>query len=198
MFRLASSRLTAIPRIAAVRTKTTAAAAAPRVMTASLIKSLNGHANFELQSSQFYLSLAYWFDSQNFSGFAKYYKAQSEEEKTHALKMFDYLATRGETPHLTALPAPPVKHASAAEALQAVLELEQTTTAGIHDLNSLALQEGDPATSQFMQWFIAEQVEEEDTARRFLEEVKAYDRLPGLLYHMDHFMGKKAKKVGAE
>ncbi|KAI9010258.1 ferritin-like superfamily [Hyaloraphidium curvatum] len=162
----------------------------------ALLKALNEHANKEMAASQAYLAMAYYFDDMNFEGIAAYFKAQSDEERGHATKMWDFIIKRGDKVAIESLPVPKDEWTSATEAFTSAFALEVATTASIHALFELSktADTKDPGTEAFLHFYINEQVASEDQARRDMEECRAYDKMPGLLYHLDKFLGKRAKK----
>ena len=87
-----------------------------RIPTA-LLAALNVHANRELAASAAYLSMSYWFDDLNFSGIGDYFRAQSEEERGHALKIFDFIVKRGDRAQVQAQVTPMGDWSNATEAL---------------------------------------------------------------------------------
>jgi ferritin len=100
-------------------------------------------------------------------------RAQSQEELEHALKFFDFVNERGGRVELKALDQPPVEFESPTAVMEMTLEHEQYITGRIHDLYALAVEEKDYASFSTLQWFIDEQVEEEETAGGILELLKA-------------------------
>jgi ferritin len=125
---------------------------------------INDQINAEFYSSYFYLSMSAYCESENFKGFAEWFRLQAEEEKTHGFKLFDYLQERGGRVVLKAIDAPPVEFKSVQDTFEKTLEHERKVTSLINNLNKLAVDEKDYATQAHLQWFITEQVEEEATA----------------------------------
>lgn len=135
-------------------------------------KALNEQVNAELYSAYLYLSMAAYCESQNFSGFANWMKVQAQEELFHATKMFDYIHERGGKALLTAIEGPKTNWQNITAVFEEVYAHEQKVTALIHNLVGIAREEKDYATEQFLQWYVSEQVEEEDSASTLLEEIK--------------------------
>jgi ferritin len=133
---------------------------------------MNEQIKHELQSAYLYLSAAGYFDSINFSGSAHWMRVQSREEVSHALKLFTFIHDRGGRVVLQALDQPPGDFQSPLDAFTRALQHEQQVTAQIHQLYALAVQEQDYPTQVLLQWFISEQVEEEKSASRIVEELK--------------------------
>ncbi len=143
---------------------------------------LNQQINEELYSSYLYLAMAAHFSAGGLSGFAHWMGAQSQEEHTHALKIFDYINEHGGRVMLQAIKQPKAEYDSYAEVFKDVLAHEQNVTKLINQLADLANQLNDHATQVFLQWFVTEQVEEEATATEVLQKVEMVgDNGPGLL-----------------
>jgi ferritin len=135
-------------------------------------KALNKQINVEFNAFYSYLSMAAFFESHHMSGFAGWYKVQSNEEFKHAMKLYEYIISRGEKVVLTAIEAPQTEGKSFLAVFEAAYAQELKVSALINDLVDLAKSEGDHATEIMLQWFVTEQVEEEDTANRNVERFK--------------------------
>jgi len=135
-------------------------------------KALNKQINVEFNAFYSYLSMAAYFESHHMSGFAGWYKVQSNEEFKHAMKLYEYIISRGEKVILTAIEAPQTEGKSFLSVFEAAYAQELKVSALINDLVDLAKNEGDHATEIMLQWFVTEQVEEEDTANRNVERFK--------------------------
>jgi ferritin len=138
------------------------------MLSKTIQDALNEQIKNELYSSYLYLSMAAYSESVNLPGFAHWMRAQAQEEIEHAMKMFDHVHERGGRVVLQAIPQPPVEFESPLDVFRQTLEHEQHVTALIHNLYTLALQEKDYASQMFLQWFITEQVEEEDSASQIV------------------------------
>ena len=145
----------------------------------------------EFYSSYLYLAMSAWCETQNLKGFAGWMRMQSEEEKEHAFKLFDYLVNRGGSVMLGALEAPPGDFDSVQDVFEKTLAHEKGVTASIHKLNEMAMQEKDYATTAHLQWFITEQVEEEASAEEILNQIKMVEGRPGSLFYIDRHVGKR-------
>lgn len=143
---------------------------------------INKQMNAELYSGYMYLSMAAYFESIDLSGFASWMRVQAQEELSHGMKFYDYLVTRGARVTLTEIEAPPTEWDSAVAVFEHVYEHEQMVTGLINKLVDLAISLGDHASNNFLQWYVAEQVEEEESASGVLQKVKlAGDDSSGLL-----------------
>jgi ferritin len=133
---------------------------------------LNEQIKEELASSYIYLSMAAYCESINLPGFAKWMRAQSQEELEHALKFFDYINDRGGRVVLHALEQPPIEFAGPTDVFEKTLAHEEFITGRIHELYGMATAENDYASLGILQWFVDEQVEEEQSAGEILETLK--------------------------
>jgi len=135
-------------------------------------KALNKQINVELGAFYSYLSMVAYFESHHMPGFAKWYKAQSNEEFKHAMKIYEYIVSRGGKVILTVIEAPETQWKSFLSVFESAYAQELKVSALINDLMDLAKSEHDHATEIMLQWFITEQVEEEDTANSNVERFK--------------------------
>jgi len=151
-------------------------------MDKKMVEALNSQLNAEMYSAYLYLSMGTYFEDLDLSGFANWMRVQAQEEMTHAMKIHDFIIQRGNRVTLTRIEAPPTDWESPVNAFEHVYEHEQKVTGLINQLVNLALSLGDHATNNFLQWFVAEQVEEEESSSGVLKKVKmANDSLSALL-----------------
>ncbi len=148
-------------------------------------KALNSHVNAELYSSYLYLSMESYFNSLDLKGFASWMRCQVQEELFHAMKIFGQINERGGRATLNAIDGPPVEWKSPQDAFNAILKHEQMVTGLINSLVNLALKENDHATNIFLQWFVTEQVEEEDNVNDVVRKLKLMGDAPGGLFIVD-------------
>ncbi|RMF77638.1 MAG: ferritin [Planctomycetota bacterium] len=150
---------------------------------------LNAQITLEFQASQAYLGMMCMFESMGLKVLGGKFRAQSEEERGHAMKIVDYLLEVGGDVAIGELPAPKMKYDSVADAVEAALGHEQHVTKQVHKLVDLARKENDHATFQFLQWFVEEQVEEISSMENLLQIVKmagpALLNIEAYLIHMD-------------
>jgi ferritin len=155
-------------------------------------KALNMQIAWELTASQEYLALAAQFEAMNLKGFAKYMRRQSEEEREHALRLFDHICARGGRVRLQAVPQPRIEFDSTRAIFQAAYDREQANTRSINELYQLALQENDFATQTMLRWFIEEQVEEEAWCQEALGLLERIGDDRGAMLVLDRRYGEKA------
>lgn len=154
-------------------------------------KAMNKQMNLEMYSSYIYLSMAAYFDSLNLDGFAHWMRLQAQEEMSHSMKLFDFILERDGTIDLAAVKAPPKAWKTPLAAVREALKHEKLNTTQINDLMNLAFSEKDHATRIFLQWFVAEQVEEESSASKLVEKVKLVEKDSGAMFILDQDLGKR-------
>jgi ferritin len=135
-------------------------------------KALTEQLNAEMYSSYLYLSMSSYFQSIELAGFANWMRVQAKEELMHAMKIYDYVIERGGRVLLRQIDSPPTEWDSPTAAFEHTYDHEQKVTGLINGLVDLAINEKDHATNNFLQWFVAEQVEEEASANGVLQKVK--------------------------
>ena len=154
-------------------------------------KALNGQLNAELYSAYLYLSMEAYFEAANLAGFASWMRVQTQEEQFHAIKFYDYINERGGRVSLARIEAPPSQWDSPLEVFEAVLAHEQKVTGLINDLVNLAIEQKDHAANSFLQWFVDEQVEEEDSAATIVGRLKLVKNSPEALFMMDKELAQR-------
>ena len=161
------------------------------MLSKKMEKAINQQINAELYSSYLYLSMATYFDSKGLGGFSNWMRQQAQEELFHGMKMFDFVCERGGRVVLQAIDKPPSKWSSPLDAFQNVLAHEQKVTGLINDLVNLAIDERDHATNIFLQWFVSEQVEEEDTAGNLVDKLILIGKDANGLFMLDTELGQR-------
>jgi len=155
-------------------------------------KALNEQINAELYSAYLYQSMAAYFETRSLSGFANWMDAQAQEEMMHARKFYDYVNERGGRIELEAIEKPKSDWNSCLEVFEDSLAHEEKVTALINDLVALADQENDYASHSFLQWFVDEQVEEEDSFGEIVDRLKMIGDSAQGLFMMDDKLGSRA------
>ena len=152
---------------------------------------LNIQLNAELFSSYLYLAMSAYLESQTLKGMAKWMRVQSEEEKKHSDKLYNYLIERGIKVEFSPIAAPVVDGKSALNIFEAALAHEKKITSMIYKIVELSLSEKDYATNNFIQWYVAEQVEEESSTQAIVDQLKLVGEAKGGLMVIDHHLGKR-------
>ncbi|MBN2360041.1 MAG: ferritin [Deltaproteobacteria bacterium] len=152
---------------------------------------LNQQINAEYYSSYLYLSMAAYFESLSLPGCANWMRVQAQEELMHALKFFDFVAERGGRIALTAIEAPETEWKSPLDCFQAVYKHEQHVTSLIHGLVDLARELRDHPADNLLQWFVAEQVEEEASADKVVQDLRRAGDSAQLLMMIDRELAQR-------
>ncbi|MFA6317520.1 MAG: ferritin [Elusimicrobiota bacterium] len=126
----------------------------------------------EFYSAYLYMSMSSYLEDQVLPGLAKWMRIQAQEESCHALIIFNYICEQGCKADLGAIAAPPKDFKSVADVFQRTVEHERLVTASIHAIVDLAVSTKDHATKQFLEWFVKEQVEEENSVETMLRQAK--------------------------
>ena len=162
------------------------------VISTTMQEAINQQIAHEFYSSYLYLAMSAYFETLSLPGFAHWMRQQSDEEREHAMKLYDFLHDRGGAVELKALAQPPGEFQSPLDVFQQALEHERKVTKLIHQLNELALKESDYATQAHLQWFITEQLEEENNASQVIEQLKMTGGQPAALFMLDRELGARA------
>jgi ferritin len=153
----------------------------PRI-SSTIQSALNQQINRELASAYVYLAMSSWADEQHLNGAASWLRLQWEEELMHATKLVDYIAERGGRIKLTAIEEPPDTYTDLLDVFRNVLRHEEEVTSAINDLYDLAAKEKDYATQTLLDWYVNEQVEEENAPMEIISMLElAADSPSGLL-----------------
>jgi len=146
---------------------------------------LNKQINAEFYSAYLYLSMSAYLSSKNLSGFSNWMKVQFEEEQFHAMKLYQYVLDRGGNIELNLIEKPKTEWKNIVDVFVDVLAHEEKVTSLINNLVDVAMKEKDHATVNMLQWFIAEQVEEEANASEILDQIKLIDGKGSGLFMLD-------------
>lgn len=136
------------------------------MLSKKMEKALNEQVRIEAQSSQVYLAMASWAEVQpGINNITSFFYRHSDEERQHMLKLIHFINDRGGFALVPALEQPQLNFKSIKEAFKSLLEHEEMVSQSINDLVEIALDMKDYATHNFLQWYVAEQIEEEALAR---------------------------------
>ncbi len=155
------------------------------MLSENLLNKLNDQVNFEFYSSYTYLAMAAYAESVDLSGFANFFRVQAQEELFHAMKFYDYIFQKGGVVKLEAVEGPNIEFENIIDAFQRGFEHEQLVTKRIYSLADVAFEEKEHATMSLLNWFIDEQVEEENNFSSLLKKVRRSEGNPAALYMMD-------------
>ena len=146
---------------------------------------LNKQIEAEANSSNLYLAMASWAEAQGYEGVSNFFYDQSDEERQHMIKLVKYVNERGGRAHICATTEPPKIFDCLTHVFQDFLDHEVEITRLINELVHTCLEQKDYTTQNFLQWYVAEQIEEEAVARTILDKLKLIGTDKGGLYLFD-------------
>ncbi len=161
-------------------------------MNATVLGAINEQINSEFGASYTYLAMAGFCDRQKFLGAAKWLRMQSDEERLHGLKLFDFVLARDGAVELKAIDRPNVGFESLAAVFEKALEHEQRVTTQINALYELCFTEKAFAEMTELQWFLTEQVEEEKLAREIVAKFRLVKNDPAAILDLDRELGARS------
>ena len=164
----------------------------PRVEAA-----LNAQINAEMWSAYLYLSMAAYCHNEGYTGMANWFQVQFKEEQDHAQILFNHITSRGGRVKLEPIAAVETEWASALAVFENTLQHEKKVTMLINDLYTVAVEEKDYASQSMLKWFIDEQVEEEETARDYIDALKKIGDNGYGLYMFDKELAARTYTVPA-
>ena len=146
---------------------------------------LNKQVQLEAESSQYYLAMASWAENNGYNGVATFFYRHSDEERTHMLKLVKYINERGGKAVISAMPSPGTNFKSLDTVFLNLFKHEVNVSSEINNLVEICLRDKDYTTHNFLQWYVAEQIEEEALARHMLDKLKLIGSDKGGLYLFD-------------
>ncbi|MFK8037556.1 MAG: ferritin [Crocinitomicaceae bacterium] len=155
-------------------------------------KALNQQIYKEANSSQLYLSMANWSEQNGLSGISQFLYLHADEERMHMLKLIKFMNERGSVAKIPLIEAPKDQFSSIEELFNDLLNHEIMVTQSINEIVHICIEEKDYTTHNFMQWYVAEQLEEEALARSILDKIKLIGNDKGGLYLLDRDIVKLA------
>ena len=160
-------------------------------MNARVFTAINDQINSEFKASYTYLAMAGFCERQKFMGAAQWLRMQSEEERMHAMKLFDFVLARDGAVELKTIDQPKGAWDSLPAVFEQALEHEQTVTVQINALYELCFTEKAFAEMTELQWFLTEQVEEEKVAREIVAKFRLIKNDPAAILDMDRELGAR-------
>ena len=155
------------------------------MLKASVVEKLNTQINMEFYSSNLYLQMGAWADQEGFEGAATFLRVHADEEMMHMRKLFQYVLDSDALPVLGAIDAPPTSFESLRALFQSVYAHEQEVTRSIAEIVHFTFEQKDLVTFNFLQWYVAEQHEEEKLARTIMDKFKVIGDEGRALYFVD-------------
>ena len=156
------------------------------MLSEKMQEALNRQMNAELYSAYLYLAMSAYLHWGKLSGLSHWMNVQAQEELVHAMKFYDYVNESGGRVILRRVEEPPSEWESPLAVCENVYQHEQKVTSLINDLANLAAAEKDDATRTFLEWFVDEQVEEEESADELVQNVKSAGDNRDKLTAVDH------------
>ncbi|MCE3228811.1 MAG: ferritin [Bacteroidetes bacterium] len=167
------------------------------MLSAKVSSSLNKQIELEASSSQYYLSMASWAETQGLNGVSTFLYEHADEERMHMLKLIKFVNERGGHGIVPALKQPPVTFKSVKAVFEEILKHEIKVTNEINNLVEICLKEKDYTTHNFLQWYVSEQIEEEALARQIVDKLKLIGDDKSGLYFFDRDLESLAAKTKA-
>ena len=157
----------------------------------SVLKALNEQVNAEYFSAYLYLSMSAYADRAGFKGIANWLFVQAREEMAHGTHIYRHILERGADPSFTDIETPRISLGGVKDVFDRVLSHERGVSERINKIASLARDEGDHGTYNFIMWYVNEQIEEEVNVEEIVAKVNLAGNVPGPLYHIDEELGRR-------
>jgi len=141
------------------------------MLTKSIENILNVQVEKEGYSSNLYLAMASWAETNGYKGISRWLYAQAEEERVHMLKIIAFINERAGSAIIPAFKKPPVSYNNIKDMFTEVLKHEQYISNSINEIVAKTLEEKDFTTHNWIQWFVTEQIEEESQSREILDRI---------------------------
>lgn len=161
-------------------------------------EALINQIQLEEQSSRIYMAMASWCEVNGYPGAATYLYTHSDEERDHMTKLIKYVNDKGGHAALQPLEMPDSKYENLLDVFEKILKHEEFVTESINKLFEIAFNSKDFTTSQFLQWYIEEQIEEESTFKGILDKFRLAGNQTGGLFHLDKELDTLAAAPPAE
>ena len=155
---------------------------------------LNEQINKEFYSAYLYLAMSAHFDEIGLRGFCHWTKVQAREEVDHGMIIFDYLIARNGNINLKQIEAPQADFQDTLQKKEKIYEHEKSVTSSIECVAYMSEDECDMATRNFIDWYIAEQVEEEATVFEIIKKLQMFGSDKTILYHLDKELAQREYK----
>jgi len=161
------------------------------MLSQKMQEALNDQMKWEFYSEFLYLAMAGYFKSRSLDGFANWMMIQAQEEHTHAIMFFEYVAEAGGRPDVRAFDQMENDYESVTDVFRKTVEHERLVTGRINDLMALAMEEKDYASAGFLDWFVKEQVEEVASPQKILDQLEMVQEQGQALMMMDRELAQR-------
>ncbi|MFT5701938.1 MAG: ferritin [Desulforhopalus sp.] len=168
------------------------------MIKAEMATALNNQINKEMYSAYLYMSMSAYSNKIGYKGFANWFMVQYHEEMFHAMKLYEYVQRQGEDVNLESLATPPGSFESPLDMFTQTLTHEQYITQSINDLMDLAQSLKDHATKIFLEWYVTEQVEEEENDNDIIQQLNLIGDNPHGLLMLDRDLGARLTTVATD
>ena len=162
------------------------------MLSEKMIKSLNDQINLEFYSSNIYLQMSSWCESKGLDGSARFLRAHAAEEMEHMNRLFNYVNETGAMAIIGAIQAPPCQFENIEDVFTQILDHERLVTSKINELVDIAFTGKDYSTFNFLQWYVAEQHEEEKLFATILDKIRMIGTEGKGLYFIDQEISSQA------
>ncbi|ANM29121.1 hypothetical protein ABI59_05190 [Acidobacteria bacterium Mor1] len=163
-----------------------------------LCEAINEQIKNEISSAYLYLAMSTECSARSLNGAAHWLRRQWDEELAHATKLIDYMDERGVKSEFQSIPAPEFKFEGLLALFEQALAHEQKVTLSINGLMEKAIQEQDHAAQIFLQWFVTEQIEEENSTEEVVEMLRLAGDDGSALLIIDQRLGARTAEANAE
>jgi ferritin len=161
------------------------------VISSIINEILNEQINKEFYSGYLYLSMSAHLKELGLNGFSSWTKIQAKEEVEHGLKIFDYLINCNSFVTLKQIKTPDFEFRGVTSIFERIYEHEKSITSSIMSVAKKAEEECDRTTLNFVDWFIEEQIEEEDAVQNIIKRLELFGDNKVALYLMDKELGER-------
>ncbi|QBG36139.1 non-heme ferritin [Litorilituus sediminis] len=163
------------------------------MLKTEMVKKLNQQLNLEFYSANLYLQMSAWCEEKGFAGAAKFLSEHAKEEMDHMHRLFTYVSETGALPIIGAIDAPPHDFETLGQLFELTYEHECLITERINDLAHEAFSNKDYSTFNFLQWYVAEQHEEETLFKGILDKINLVGDDGHALFFVDKDLAEMAQ-----
>ena len=160
-----------------------------------VVDAINEQIGYEFSASLQYYAIGAYFAAEALPQLSAHFFKQAEEETGHAIRFMKYVVDAGGRVVIPSVAAPEASFATAEKAIQLSLDQEIHVTHQINALVELARNENDFITINFLQWFLAEQLEEVSSMDNLL---KIVQRAGNNLLQADEYLARVGVKTMPE
>ncbi len=165
------------------------------MVTKKMADAINEQMIREIYSAYLYMSMSAFSSDMGLKGFANWLMVQYHEEMYHGMKMYEYLQSQGVAPRIKKIDEPPAEWSTPLDMFQEVLKHERKVTAWINELMDIAHEEKDYASQIFIQWYVTEQIEEEENANDIISRIELTKESPQALMMLDKELEARIVKI---